>query len=141
MFDRLLVTSLIAGSLGCMTACGGSTPPTNEPTAIGTMTPDGVIVDPKDLKRIAGTTTIVPDENAREDLRAANPSVPGIQASFKVCIDPTGAVRKVVQLKSSGAPSYDDKIEHELHGWKFEPYQKDGAAAAACSAYTIVFNF
>ena len=91
-----------------------------------------------EANRIAGDQLIVPDDKTKSAIAAANPGK--LVASFKLCIDDTGAVIQVTLLKSSGFPDYDAKLARGIHGWAYSPYMKDGQAKPVCTAATFVYS-
>lgn len=88
--------------------------------------------------RISGEKVIVPDDATKSAITASKKDK--IIASFKLCVDDSGAVTNVVGLKSSGFPAYDAKIIREMNKWKYRPYLVNGKAAAVCTAVTFVYS-
>src|SRR5438874_1475224 len=62
-------------------------------------------------------------------------------ASFKLCLDDTGAVVTVRGLKSTGYPAYDDKLRMTiLDTWKYKPYLVNGQPVPVCTAVTFIYT-
>jgi hypothetical protein len=131
---RLLIVGVFAG-------CGSDAPPPQPPAAPAhpTLTKNGErIVAPSLLEglRIAGDKSIPPPDDVKAQMSSPGP----IKASFKLCLADTGEPSDVVMLRSSGFPTWDEKIARELHTWKYRPYQHDGQPLAVCTAITFVFS-
>jgi TonB family protein len=96
------------------------------------------IVKPEALTRVAGDETIQPDA---ETARAMIASGRGrIVTSWKVCIDPTGAVDEVKSITSSGFLAWDQALAAGIRTWRFQPYQVGGAAVRACTSRTFAWT-
>jgi TonB family protein len=63
-----------------------------------------------------------------------------VHAVIKLCVDATGKVARVILLKSSGYPAYDEKIVTETKGWKYKPYVVDGKPVPVCTALTFIYS-
>jgi hypothetical protein len=61
-------------------------------------------------------------------------------ASFKLCLDTSGAITTVTQLKTSGFPAYDQKLKSKIGEWKYKPYQVNGKAVPVCTAVTFIYS-
>ena len=61
-------------------------------------------------------------------------------ASFKVCIDDTGALSALELLRSTGYPAYDDELEVAIENHRYEPYRIADRAVPACTALTFVYQ-
>ena len=88
--------------------------------------------------RIAGNKVIVPDDKTKEAIAASQKDK--IIGSFKMCVDPTGVVTTVSQLKSTGFPAYDSKIKSEMMTWAYRPYMVNGKAVPVCTAVTFIYS-
>ena len=89
--------------------------------------------------RISGEAQIVPDDVTKTEIQRSGKD--RLVGTFKVCIDPSGNVTSVAQLKSTGFSAYDTKIASTIGGtWRYRPLSVDGAAAAVCTAVTFVYS-
>lgn len=61
-------------------------------------------------------------------------------ASFRVCVDETGALTALEKLKSSGYPAYDAELEAAIEGYHYEPYRIADRAVPACTALTFIYS-
>jgi protein TonB len=89
--------------------------------------------------RIAGEKQIVPDEVTKtEIMRSGKDRVIG---SFKLCLTVGGAIQSVNMLKSTGFPSYDNRILSTIRGsWRYKPYNVNGKAVPVCTAVTFIYS-
>jgi TonB family protein len=90
-----------------------------------------------DKLRTGGTREVAPDDADRSTLTAAGKNAVAV---VKLCVKSTGAISKLQLIKSSGTPSYDDKILREMKNWTFGPITVDGQPADACSPVTFAFR-
>jgi serine/threonine protein kinase len=92
-----------------------------------------------DANRIAGERDIVPDPNTQSEIGRAN--VDKIMGTYKVCITAEGQVNTVVQLKSTGFPAYDSKIQSAIRGqWRYRPFMVNGRAVPVCTAVRFIYS-
>jgi hypothetical protein len=91
-----------------------------------------------EAQRLAGVTTILPDEATRRAIVATRREK--ITGSFKYCLDTSGAVTTISGLKSTGFPDYDTAIESGIRAWKFRPFEVNGKASPVCTASTFVYS-
>ena len=110
---------------------GGQVPPPPAPS---------VTVPPSLLEnlRVSGTRMIAPDAPTKATMLQARKGK--VVASMKLCLDDTGTVASVSQLKSSGYPAYDRKIIGEMRQWIYKPYKQNGRAVAVCTAVTFIYD-
>ncbi len=59
-------------------------------------------------------------------------------ATAKLCVDTEGRVSDYVQMKSSGDPAFDKKLETEHRAWRFKPFVIAGKPTAVCAAHTTI---
>jgi hypothetical protein len=89
--------------------------------------------------RIAGNRYIAPSNDMMTRLHAA-----GLQkavGAYKVCVDETGHITSVKQLKSIADAEYDTLILHTIETtWKYAPFMVNGEAAKVCSAVTYILT-
>jgi hypothetical protein len=57
----------------------------------------------------------------------------GSEASLRRC-------RPVSQIKSTGFPAYDTKLQRGIRTWRYRPYMLDGKAVPVCSAVVFVYT-
>jgi hypothetical protein len=98
-----------------------------------------------DKLRIKGDRNIMPDEADKLAIQNAS-RLSGesrdarLIASLKFCVDRTGKVSQVRLLKSSGYPGYDQKLQGEIIGWQFRPYEVDGKPVPVCTAVAFLYE-
>ncbi|HSR96990.1 MAG TPA: protein kinase [Kofleriaceae bacterium] len=119
-------------------------PPAGAPAAPSTApaaaaAPQVITPGALDANRIAGEKEIIPDENTQSEIgRSGQEKVAG---SFKLCVAPDGNVTSVSQLKSTGFPAYDSKIQNTIRGkWRYKPFIVDGKATTVCTAVRFVYS-
>lgn len=96
-------------------------------------------IPPKELEqlRLAGETQLAPDP--AEQRLMSRCRVIRVLASFKLCLDDSGALSLVEQLRSSRLPGYDGKLLAAIHTWRYRPYLFEGKATEVCSAVTFIY--
>lgn len=87
--------------------------------------------------RLTGEKTIIPDGDT---IAAVYQSGVRLIGSFKYCLDVEGHVSRVVVLKTTRVPSYDERIINEMNRWAFTPVILDGKPIPVCSAATFIFT-
>jgi len=92
-----------------------------------------------DANRIAGERSIAPDQVTMGAIgRSGSDS---LVSSYKVCVTAQGTVSAVTQLKSSGFPGYDEKIQSTIRrDWRYRPFVRNGKATAVCTAFRFVYS-
>lgn len=95
-------------------------------------------ITPRDLDalRIKGEKNIMPDPFVQRSMVGETRVV----AAIKLCVDATGKVGRVILLKSSGYPAYDEKIVTETKAWEYKPYVIDGKPVPVCTALTFIYQ-
>lgn len=109
---------------------------TAQPTADGSYN-----VAPPSLEklRIAGDRNIAPPNDVMNRLHAAG--IKKAVGAYKLCVDETGHVTSVKQLKSIADVEYDTLILHTIETtWKYAPFMVNGEAAKVCSAVTYILT-
>jgi len=92
-----------------------------------------------EANRIAGEKDIVPDDVTKTEISRSGKD--RLVGSFKLCINAKGNVAAVNQLKSTGIPTYDQKIKNTIRGeWRYWPFVVNGKATPVCTAVTFVFT-
>jgi protein TonB len=90
-------------------------------------------------QRVAGSKLIAPDAKTRTAIARSGKT--RVVATFKLCVDDTGAVARVVLIKSSGFPDYDALIRSTITGtWQYSPYVVDGQPRPVCTAVTFIYD-
>jgi hypothetical protein len=105
------------------------TPPSSEPVNA----PPSVI----EAYRVTGNKNIFPDDETKAAISAGSGRAIG---SFKLCLDASGAVTTVKELKSTGFRAYDDEIMRQMREWTYLPFAPDGNAMPVCTAVTFIFS-
>ncbi|HTR51803.1 MAG TPA: hypothetical protein VMJ10_13900 [Kofleriaceae bacterium] len=99
------------------------------------------IVPPSVLEtsRTSGDPQIVPDDVTKTEIQRSGKD--RLVGTFKVCIDTSGTVSSVAQLKSTGFAAYDSRIASTIREtWRYRPLLIDGSPAAVCTAVTFVYS-
>jgi hypothetical protein len=124
------------GSEGALEGVVAAPPPPPPPP----LPPPPRMITPPVLQanRISGVTQPTPDRGTQVEMVRAGKT--RLIASFKLCVDEVGAVSRVVHLKSSGFPAYDDEIVKAISKWVFRPFLVDGAVQPVCSVVTFIFD-
>src|SRR5262249_386703 len=121
-------------------AASTSPAPSTAPVApAAAATPQIVTPTALDANRIAGEKEIVPDETTQSEIGRAG--VDKIMGSYKLCVSAEGSVSAVTQLKSTGFPAYDSKIQNTIRGnGRYRPSLVDGKAPPVCTAVRFVYS-
>jgi hypothetical protein len=106
--------------------------------ANGSLDPPNVAPQALEAERVAGEKNIVPDGPTKTAISLSGKEK--LVGSFKLCITTEGEVSSVVELKSTGFPSYDRKIERELHTWRYSPFWIDGRPEPVCTVVTFIYS-
>lgn len=88
--------------------------------------------------RTSGESVIQPDDVTSTQMRRAGSGL--VTSSFRLCLDASGAVARIVMLESSGFPRYDDKVQRQMHQWRFEPYRVRGKPVATCASFVFRYD-
>ena len=101
--------------------------------------PQNVAPQALDALRIGGEKNIVPDDVTKTEIsRSGKDKLIG---SYKLCITTDGSISSVVQLKSTGFPSYDNKITSTIRGeWRYRPFTVNGKPTPVCTAVTFIYS-
>lgn len=102
--------------------------------------PKPQLVNPTVLeqRRIAGDKRILPDDDTAQQI--ARGGAAQVSGTVKLCLDSAGEVRSATVVKSTTFPGYDAKLEREMRGWRYQPYQLDGVAAPVCTMVTFIYR-
>ena len=89
--------------------------------------------------QVAGEKNIVPDEVTMAVFgRSGNDTLTGC---YKVCITSDGNIDAVTQLRSTGFPAYDAKIQDTIRGtWRYRPFLVNGKPIPVCTALRFVYS-
>src|SRR5262245_48740575 len=125
---------VVGGDLNGVVAAPPPPPPPPPPAP-----PQNVPPTALDANRIAGEKNIVPDDVTKTEIsRSGKDKLIG---SYKLCITVDGNIASVVQLKSTGFPSYDNKITSTIRGeWRYRPFMVNGKPTPVCTAVTFIYS-
>jgi hypothetical protein len=88
--------------------------------------------------RTSGSITIEPDDVTKTEIvRSGKTKIIG---AFKMCLDASGSVSYVAQLKTTGFAAYDSKILREMKTWTYRPFTVNGKSTPACTAVTFIYT-
>jgi protein TonB len=89
--------------------------------------------------RIAGDKMIAPDDVTKTEIgRSGKDRIVG---SYKLCLTLDGSISSVAQLKSTGFPAYDAKIQGKMRSeWRYKPYNVNGKPVPVCTAVTFIYS-
>lgn len=87
--------------------------------------------------RTGGTREILPDDPDRKAIDGAGK---GVAAVVKLCVKASGAIARIQLIKSSGHPSWDEKIVRDMKSWAFGPITVDGNPADVCAPVTFAYH-
>jgi hypothetical protein len=113
-------------------------PPPPPPPPSSSPSPQTVAPGLLEGYRISGDKHIVPDDATKVQIQQSGNEK--IVTSYKLCLDPQGAVTSVTLLKSSGFPAYNAKIMSQMWQWRYRPYQVDGKDVPVCTAVTFIYT-
>jgi hypothetical protein len=137
----------LAAIAGVLAACRSPSPsapsapkPVPEPVTIEKV----AVVDPPanvaaavlEASRISGDPNIAPDRADKVQMMQSGKTM--ILGSWKLCLDETGEISTIANLKSAGFSNYDRKVERELGKWRYRPYLVDGKAMPVCTELTFI---
>jgi hypothetical protein len=58
-----------------------------------------------------------------------------------MCVNPDGSVGSVTQIKGTGLPAYDERIQSTIRNkWRYKPYLVNGKAATVCTVVRFVYS-
>jgi len=121
---------VVGGVVGGIISAPPPPPPPPPPQAV----PPGLL----EGNRISGDKNITPDDPTKTQI--ARSGKDKLVGSYKLCVDPQGAVTGVTMLKSTGFVDYDSKIMREMSQWAYRPYLVNGKAAPVCTAVTFIYS-
>jgi hypothetical protein len=113
-------------------------PPPPPPPPAGGPAPTNVAPTLLEASRISGDRNIVPDDaDKTEIVRSGKDKIIG---SWKLCLEDTGAISRIVNIKSTGFPNYDRKVEREMGKWRYRAYLVNNKAVPVCTAVTFIYS-
>lgn len=114
-------------------------PPPPPPPPPPPAPPQNVAPTALEQQRTSGEKNIAPDDLTKTEIQRSGKSK--LVGSFKLCIDGAGNVKSVNMLKSTGFPSYDNRIMSEIRSsWRYRPFMVNGTAAPVCTAVTFIYS-
>jgi periplasmic protein TonB len=101
--------------------------------------PQNVAPTALEASRVSGEKNIVPDDMTKTEIsRSGKDKLVG---TYKLCITADGNIKSVNQLKSTGFPAYDSKIQTTIRSeWRYRPFMVNGKAAEVCTAVTFIYS-
>jgi len=91
-----------------------------------------------DANRLSGERKIVPDEITLGALGRAGGDT--LISSFKICVASDGNISSITQLRGTGFPAYDAKIQSTIRrDWRYRPFVITGKPTAVCSTVRFVY--
>jgi len=92
-----------------------------------------------DANRISGEKSITPDETTMDAIGRAGTDK--LISSYKVCVTAEGTISTVSQLRSTGFPAYDAKIQNTIRrDWRFRPFIMNGKPTPVCTALRFIYS-
>jgi protein TonB len=117
---------------------GGPPPPPPPPPEIKAEEPTVVAQVVLEQQRLSGNKLIIPDDEVK--LQIKREAKTRVITTVKMCLSAGGNVTRLTFLKSSGYPSYDQKIKQEMQQWKYSPFQVNGKPVPVCTSVTFIYN-
>ncbi len=125
---------VVGGDLAGAVAAPPPPPPPPPPAPPQNVAPQAV-----EANRIAGEKMIVPDDVTKTEISRSGKD--RLVGSYKVCLSTEGNIVAVNQLKSTGFPSYDQKIVSTIRGeWRYRAFVVNGKPAPVCTAVTFIYS-
>jgi len=91
-----------------------------------------------DANRLSGERKVVPDEITLGALGRAGGDT--LISSFKICVASDGNISSITQLRGTGFPAYDAKIQGTIRrDWRYRPFVINGKPTAVCSTVRFVY--
>jgi hypothetical protein len=87
---------------------------------------------------VEGRQMIPPDDLEKHAL--AESGLKQVLAAFHYCLDETGRVASVMQLRASGLAGWDRKIAGEIKGWRFKPFLDEGTPIRVCTSMHFLYS-
>lgn len=99
-----------------------------------------VVIPPNILeaRRIKGNRAIYPSDRTKVEIQTSGTS--RVVGSYKLCLDTSGHVEHVKQIRSTGFAAYDSKIVREISTWVYTPFMDEGKPTPVCTAVTFIYT-
>jgi protein TonB len=125
---------VVGGDLNGVVAAPPPPPPPPPPAPPPNVTPNAV-----EALRVAGEKYITPDDVTKTEINRSGKD--RLIGSYKLCLTAEGNISSVNQLKSTGFPAYDQKIQTTIRGeWRYRPFMVNGKATPVCTAVTFIYS-
>ncbi|HLU64838.1 MAG TPA: energy transducer TonB [Kofleriaceae bacterium] len=90
-----------------------------------------------EASRISGEKNIQPPNDVATQISRSGKDAVGV---VKMCLSAGGSVSKLQVLKSTGYPSYDNRIKSKMREWKYKPFRVNGKAVPVCTSVTFIYR-
>ena len=100
--------------------------------------PPPIVVKPTQLVRVSGEPAIQPDATTAQAMVSSGHT--HVITSWKVCVDPSGAVDETSAITPSGFVAWDAALAAGIRAWKFQPVTQDGVPVRACTSFTFAWS-
>lgn len=88
-------------------------------------------------QRLSGEPQIQPPNDVATQVSRSGKNAVG---TVKMCLSAGGTVKTLRVLKSTGYPSYDNKIKSQMRQWRYRPFQVNGKAVPVCTSVTFIYK-
>jgi cysteine-rich repeat protein len=88
--------------------------------------------------RLTGETQVHPSDMTQQQMMRDGRDT--ISGTVKLCISTGGSVTSAGMIVPTRYSAYDAALLAAVYGWRYQPYQLNGAAVAACSSVTFVYR-
>jgi TonB family protein len=119
-------------------AGAGSQLPRKLPLPVPPGAEAAVIVPTAMLKRLVGSSLLVPDDRTRTWL--SQQRFERTTGTFYFCLTPQGTVDSVMTLRSTEVPGFDDQIRATVKGWRYAPVVVDGQPVPVCTHFVMSYS-
>jgi hypothetical protein len=90
-------------------------------------------------ERVSGSSFVAPDDE--DKYRVLQAGVMKLVSAFHFCIDERGSVSRIVMLRTSGLPKYDQKIMTTIGSWRYKPFLDEGQPVPVCSSVHFIYSY
>jgi protein TonB len=91
-----------------------------------------------EAQRISGEKIIQPDDSTK--IQMQRDGKVQIEARYMMCLTKAGTIKSINQVKPSGYPEYDRKIQGKMGEWRYRPYLANGVPTEVCTAITFIYK-
>jgi protein TonB len=91
-----------------------------------------------EAQRVSGEKEIRPDETTMIQMQRDGKN--RTEARYMMCLTKTGDIKSINQVKSSGYPEYDRKIQSKMREWRYRPYLENGVPREVCTSITFIYT-